>query len=659
MVERLGQVTRFPIQKLYIDFSNKGWALSDQWEDVTDYVLEINGSKEKSGENIGSITSDYVNFIVDNSDKEFSKDNTRSPFYGKVKSNLRYKLMAGFRNETLQEYASGYIEKFVPTWSDNKYSISTIDFFKTFKKTPPPKSSFKNINLEGLINVLCDTAGLPSHIERVIPATEYYYSYFKFTEENCFDALANLMKICVGSCYFEQSKFIVKTKLALDYQLDTTEKFTITADDIFTFDEPVENTVINDVTITSNPPIVGATDTIWKTPENEAQVQGETVIYDGSGVFYLTMDNMPVIDTTEKPITIRNLTKEKDLSIESVNALSGKVTLDANSIALSEDDDILSVSYYYQQLVINAGFTRTFQAQLENEVDNITRLDCVVWDRNGENKLTFSNIPNTPNSVSLQSLIFDREKQIVSIELKNNYLDHITISTLQLVGFPINKINPIEAHVNDGDSIVDNELHSITIDTTYINNIRLAEKIAQFIIDNNKDPRKKISVKIDGFPELILDTVVKVIEDKSGTNDKFTVERIDFSYTVDDGWSMTVNLLELETVQWVYENFSGISYGKTDSSKKESVSYKVEVVCYDTNIFRNGQGTKTLFAQVFDGAEEITSLLEPEQFNWRRVSSKPSEDALWNATHLGLGSSITIQSSDINSQSVIFCDILV
>lgn len=655
MVERLGQTIRFPVQKLYVDFDDLGWSLSDRWVEVTDYILEIGGSKEKSGEAYGSVTSDIVHFVVDNSDKTFSNDNVNSPFYGKIKSNLKFKLMVGFKAETLQEYASGYIEKISPTWSDNKYSIATTDFFKTFKKTPPPKSSFTNISLEELINALCDTAGLPSHIVRQIPTTEYYYSYFKFTENNCFEALKNLMQICAGICFFEQSKFIVKTKLALNYNLDTVEKYTITSDDLFLLDEPVENNVINDVIIRSNPPIIGAMDTVWKTPENSAQAQGEIIIYNGSGTIYLNPENMPAIDTTDNPIKIRNLTQQKDVEITFVNPVTGKVDINTSFAAVN---DILTVSYSYQQLVILAGKTRKFQATLDQETDSIARLDCAVWDKDGINRLNYSTIPDTAGSLSLQSMTFDRDKQVVTFELKNNFADHVTISTLQLVGFPVSRINPIEVHISDGASINEYELQTLTIETSYITNVKLAEKIAQYIIDNNKSPRKKLMIKIDGFPELRLDDVVKVVESKSGTNHKLTVEQINYSFDVGNGWIMDITLIQLEEVKWVYERFYGISFGKINSSDKEDVRYNVELVCYDGNFFRNGQGTKTLIAKVFQGNEEVTSLLNADQFNWRRSSSNEAEDLTWNNTHLGIGPTITIQSTDINKTSVIFCDIL-
>lgn len=47
MQGRLSQITRFPIMKVLVDFDDKGYSDLSKWYDISDYVLEVSGSKEK------------------------------------------------------------------------------------------------------------------------------------------------------------------------------------------------------------------------------------------------------------------------------------------------------------------------------------------------------------------------------------------------------------------------------------------------------------------------------------------------------------------------------------------------------------------------------------------------------------------------------------
>jgi hypothetical protein len=565
VIGRLGNTIRFPVQRLFIDFSNIGWERSGEWEEVTDYLLEVSGSKEKSGESLGSITSDLANFVVDNSDKVFNNNNMQSPFHQKIKPNLKFKLMVGFRDEDLVEYASGYIEKFTPTWSSKKYSIKTTDHFKSFKKSEVPTTSYQDISWEQLVNILCDAAGLPNHIVRDIPATEFYYDYFEFEEENCFEALKKLLEVAVGSAYFEQGKFIVKTKLAIGYSLDTQVKHEITVDDMFTFDEIVEDAIINDVSIVSDSKGIGSLQVIWETPEFEMKIKNELYTYDGATYMMIDGNHLPALNDEDNPLSIKNITQGKTINISSFNVDTGRVDFDSTSLNSMAVGDILSLSYSYNQLALSSGKARTFSATFDQEVDSIQALDVSVWDAEGIDKLTYSTTPDAPNSLSLQILVFDKVKNVATFELKNNYAETVSISTLQLRGYPINIVNPIEVYVKDDPSIVEFERKEHSISNNYINNIKLAEKIATYIVDNNSHPRKRLKIEIEGYPEMILDDVTKVLETSSGINDKFTVEKIDYSFDVNNGWTMNVDLLELDYAEWTYETFNGESYQGVES----------------------------------------------------------------------------------------------
>jgi hypothetical protein len=585
MQGRLGQVIRFPVMKVLVDFDDTGYSDLSKWYDISSYVLEVSGSKEKEGEKTGGVTHDIVNFSVDNAEKHFNNDNPNSPFKGKIKSNLKFKLLAGFKEETLTVYAAGSIEAFEPSWKETKYNIKTIDYMKLLKKTPVPKQSFRDVSFEQLVNILCDESGLPKHIVRKIPKTDFFYRYVRFEEENCFEALKSLIQAVVGAAYFEGEEFIVETKLALDYRLDTVEKCTINVDDLIDFDESTDGSdIINTVSVTSQYKDIAPLEIVWETPENVVKVQNEIIKYLGGNSIKIDQKNLPIINTSDEPIVFKNITQGKTIYIQSVDVKTGTITIHPDSLSNVGLNDMLSVSYSYQQLALLPLNERKFSVQFSDDIDSINTLDVAVWDSKGEAKLKYSDKPNVVNTVSLQSFKFDAKNKKCEFTLKNNYSDAITISTLQLRGYPIKVLNPIEVYVKNDPSILKYEKAEWSFQNNYINNIKLAQKIAQYIADNFSEHRKKLQIKIDGFPELKLDNVVKVIEPKSGTNHKFTVEKINYAFSITNGWTMDVGLLELDKKPWVYESFKGESWENTNSGKPD-IDFISDI---NANMIRNG-----------------------------------------------------------------------
>lgn len=556
--------------KLLVDFNNVGYSRKNEWVDITDDVFEITGSKEKSGKQIGSVTSDIATFTVDNIDKKFSNDNRKSPLYGKIKPNLKFRLLTGFKGEELIPYASGYIEKFYPSWRDKRIAIKVTDYFKLFKEKEPPEESFQSVSWDELVNILCDHVGLPDFIVRHIPVTEFHYSYFKFEEENCFDALISLMEIAVGEAYFEQDEFYVKTKLALDYQLDTTVDHEITTDDLFDFEENVDGqNIINSIEISAQYKAIAPLDVIFETPDNIAKVENELIMYDGSGSIFVNQNNLPIIHKEDIPMQLINITQRKNIRTNGHVPSTGRIEIHPDSLKDVAVGDTLSLSYSYQQLALLAGKTRKYTFVLSEEIDSITSLDISIWDENGSAKRIFSDKPDVPNTVSKQAMTFDRKTNTVTLTLKNNYTSPVVISTLQLSGYPIRVLSPIEIFARDLPSIEEFGKKEVSLQNNYLNNVRLGEKIAQYIIDNNKQDRKRIEIEIAGYPEFSLDDISKVTEESSGTSHSFTNERIDYSFTSDNGWSVKASLLELDKAPWVYESFKGESWEKTNSGKPD------------------------------------------------------------------------------------------
>ena len=591
---RLDKTVRFPVMKVLVDFNNLGFSRIDEWEDITDFISDISGSKEKEGENLGGASSDLLTFTLDNSENTFSKDNPKGPYYQKIKSNVRFVLQTGFKEEELTNYAIGYVDSFKPRWKGKEYIMSTTCPMKKLKKTPVPTNSYQDITWDEAVGILLDTAGIDSFFTRNIPKTEFYFRYLKFEEATCFDALKKLMEMAVGQAFFEGDEFKVTTKLALDYTLDATEKHTVIVDDLFEFDENVdESAIINSVTIKSDYKDIAPLQVVWETPENFAKVTNEQVVYDGDDYVYIDSDNLPLYWSEGEDITIKNLTTGVDIEWDVYNAELGRIHLTATGKSNCATGDLLSLSYTYQSLVLLPGESRKYVANLDKELASFMEPDVVAWNADVTVQIPYSQTANTSGTISKQSLTLSEDQKTIELTLKNNTGGKVSISTLQFRGNPVEVLNPIEVYNKDLPSVNEFETQEKTIQNNYLNNIKLAEKISQYVVDNNAQPRKNITIQINGYPELLLNDVMKVTEEFSGTDHKFTIERIDYQFSLNNGWTVTLNLLQLDTEQWTYESFAGQSYGKSNPGNPTTDFIK-EI---NANLIKNGG------AELFSGAD--------------------------------------------------------
>src|SRR5690625_8020458 len=98
---RLDSSIRFPEMKLLVDFNDLGFGRIDEWENITDYVLDISGSREKVCEVLGGVSSDIFTFTIDNTNNVFSNHNTRSNYHGKVIGNIHFVLKTDYEGVEL------------------------------------------------------------------------------------------------------------------------------------------------------------------------------------------------------------------------------------------------------------------------------------------------------------------------------------------------------------------------------------------------------------------------------------------------------------------------------------------------------------------------------------------------------------------------------
>ncbi|KAA6475794.1 hypothetical protein DX928_06730 [Bacillus swezeyi] len=602
---RLDLTTRFPVMKVVVDFDNVGFGYMEKWTDITDYVLDVSGSKEKESEVLGGVSSDIVTLTVDNSENKFSVDNPNSLFYKKSKSNLRFALLTGFKGEYLTPYVVGYIHSMQPRWKSKEYLLKATCPMEKLKRADVPEQTFYNVSWDDLVNALLDQAGIEPYFLREIPKTELFYKYFKFEENKCFDALKKLMEVVAGQSFFDGRYFKTITKLAINYTEDRSHKHEITVSDLFEFEEIIDdNSIINKVSIISEPKEIAPLQVVWETPENFVGVQNEQVFYDGTDYVYIDINNRPLFWDDSHEITIKNLTNGIDITWEVYNAELGRIKLTAEGKGYCNPGDLLSVSYTYQYLVLLPGQERKYVAQTDEVIDVFLEPDIVAWNADATEQVEYSSTPDIPNTLSKQSMTVKEDGTIVELVLKNNTSDKVSISTLQFRGYPVRVLNPIEVYNKDKESIEQNDTKEVNITNNYINNIKLAEKLSQFIVENKANIKKELNIQINGYSELLLNDVALVTEEASGTNHLLTIERINFTFGVNSGWTADLTVLEVPTNDWSYDGFLGDSYTSPQKGTPSSTQpyHKGTEPPSDTSLFWVDTSVNPNVTKVYDQA---------------------------------------------------------
>ena len=107
-----------------------------------------------------------------------------------------------------------------------------------------------------------------------------------------------------------------------------------------------------------------------------------------------------------------------------------------------------------------------------------------------------------------------------------------------------------------------------------------------------------------------------------------------------------------------YYNSRTILLNKINSVINTKVTYKVEIISSNGNVFKNGQIVTTLNAIVYRGTDNVTSQIDANRFRWTRVSDDPDGDIIWNTSHFGGTKQVTVTSNDIYIRASFNCTIL-
>lgn len=114
----------------------------------------------------------------------------------------------------------------------------------------------------------------------------------------------------------------------------------------------------------------------------------------------------------------------------------------------------------------------------------------------------------------------------------------------------------------------------------------------------------------------------------------------------------TTTLTKVAKIAKVKQGATGIPGEDGESS------YNIELISSNGLIFKNGVISTIIHAIVFKGNENITDLLDANQFRWTKTNTDGSPDIIWNAIHAGGTKSIIIETDDIDKRATFSCDII-
>lgn len=135
----------------------------------------------------------------------------------------------------------------------------------------------------------------------------------------------------------------------------------------------------------------------------------------------------------------------------------------------------------------------------------------------------------------------------------------------------------------------------------------------------------------------------------------------------DDAWVKTGYTLEVKAsdinAKAVYKAIVLDANGNERATQDVTVfnvDETMEIVVKSSNglLFKNGVIQTTLNAIVYRGKNDITDLLDSNQFRWTKTLSDGTPDEDWNNRHAGGTKSITVTASDIYRRATFNCEIV-
>lgn len=131
---------------------------------------------------------------------------------------------------------------------------------------------------------------------------------------------------------------------------------------------------------------------------------------------------------------------------------------------------------------------------------------------------------------------------------------------------------------------------------------------------------------------------------------------------VKTGYSLTIEAKNINA-KAVYKAIVIDTNGKERATQDVTVfnvdeTMEVQIISQNGLLFKNGIIQTTLQAIVYRGKDNITNVLDANQFRWTKTLSDGTQDDDWNNRNAGGTKSITVTASDIYRRATFNCEIV-
>lgn len=96
---------------------------------------------------------------------------------------------------------------------------------------------------------------------------------------------------------------------------------------------------------------------------------------------------------------------------------------------------------------------------------------------------------------------------------------------------------------------------------------------------------------------------------------------------------------------------------KSQQEINKDIAIRVLIFSTGGVVIKNGQGSCTLYAQVYKGNDNITSDISDNKYSWTRISTDNAADLIWNQAHEGCGPQITVTGDDVSGLAMFECNV--
>ena len=201
--------------------------------------------------------------------------------------------------------------------------------------------------------------------------------------------------------------------------------------------------------------------------------------------------------------------------------------------------------------------------------------------------------------------------------------------------------------VTDVSTDLTNNMHYIEISTTVYDgsvNPEIGDEIAMLGYRGTDDNNRQNAIYISAYTSLDTSLVAPLIAQYKGINN-FNLSSHRYTWFAANGNNIRGSL-QVETGQSLEDLLEDI---------ETKTNVDIHVYSSGGTMLLYGEQSMLLNAEVYYNNEDITSQIAQELFSWERISADSSADAVWNASRVGIGSSINVLETDIFRKATFQC----